>query len=76
MKSLKIIAWVLLIIGGINWGIVGLFPDYDLGNIIGQGLARVVYILVGISTIIVLSHKKRCNKCSVDHVGSPSTHGQ
>ncbi len=51
MKALNIPTLVLLIVGGLNWGLVGLF-DFDLvAAIFGAGsmLARIVYILVGIS---------------------------
>ena len=50
-NALDWIALVLLIIGGINWGLVGLM-DLDLvATLFGSGttLSRVVYILVGLS---------------------------
>ncbi len=49
------IALVLVIIGGLNWGLVGLF-DYNLvAMIFGDmsTLSRVVYDLVGLSAIYV-----------------------
>lgn len=53
MKALEWIPMVLLIIGGLNWGLVGLF-NFDLvaalfGN--GSPLSRVIYTLVGISAL-------------------------
>lgn len=54
MKTIDSIALILLIIGGINWLLVGLF-SFDLVAAIfgGQGaiLARIVYIIVGICAI-------------------------
>jgi uncharacterized membrane protein YuzA (DUF378 family) len=53
MKSLDIIVAILLVVGGINWGLVG-FADFDLvGAIFGQMtiLARVIYIVVGLSAL-------------------------
>lgn len=51
MKIINIIALLLLVIGGLNWGLVGLFEfnlvDFLFGN--GSILSRIVYILVGIS---------------------------
>jgi hypothetical protein len=48
------IAWALLIIGGINWGLVGLFR-FDLVAAVfggaGSALSRIVYTLVGVSAI-------------------------
>ena len=54
MHMLNIVTLVLIIIGGLNWLLVGLF-QYDLVAALfgGQGatLARVIYVLVGVSTI-------------------------
>jgi uncharacterized membrane protein YuzA (DUF378 family) len=51
------ITWILLIIGGINWLLVGLF-QYDLvaaitGNAFGEvsALRAFIYILVGLSAL-------------------------
>lgn len=58
MFVVDIIALVLLIIGGLNWGLVGIF-QFDLVSWIfgGQGamLARIVYTLVGISALWCIS---------------------
>ena len=53
MKILEIIALTLLIIGGLNWGLVGLF-DLDLvSTLFGASIiTKVVYILVGICALI------------------------
>ena len=54
MHILNIITLLLIIIGGLNWLLVGLF-QYDLvADLFGGqdgGLARVIYILVGISAL-------------------------
>lgn len=59
MRRLNAVDWialVLLVIGGINWGLVGLF-QFDLVAAIfggsGSVLARIVYVLVGISAVFV-----------------------
>jgi len=47
------IAFVLLVIGGLNWGLVGLF-NYDLvASLFGAGsvIANVIYVLVGVSAL-------------------------
>jgi uncharacterized protein len=52
-NGLDWIAQILLIIGGVNWGLVGLF-DLDLvAMLFGQGslISRIVYILVGLSAL-------------------------
>lgn len=53
MRAINLITLLLVIVGGLNWGLVGLF-DFDLvAAIFGQGsaLARLVYILVGVSAV-------------------------
>jgi uncharacterized membrane protein YuzA (DUF378 family) len=63
MKNISPIVWislVLLVIGGINWGLVGLF-EFDLvaamaGKDFGETttITRVVYTLVGASAFLTL----------------------
>lgn len=57
MKALDIIALVLLIVGGLNWLLVGLF-EFDLVASIFGGqdaiLSKVIYILVGLSALYCL----------------------
>ena len=53
MKALNLITLTLLIIGGLNWGLVGAF-EFDLvAAIFGEGsaLSRLVYILVALSPL-------------------------
>jgi uncharacterized membrane protein YuzA (DUF378 family) len=59
MRRLNALDWIalaILVIGGLNWALVGLF-NYDLvANIFGGQTAlgsRIVYILVGLSAIYV-----------------------
>jgi len=55
MKALYIIALVLLVVGGLNWGLVGLFKFDLVAAILGNMsmLSRVVYSLVGLSAVIL-----------------------
>ena len=56
MTVLDWIALILLIIGGINWGLIGFF-DYNLvAAIFGDMtvVTRVIYDLVGISAIYMI----------------------
>lgn len=57
MKRFYWIALVLLVIGGLNWLLVGLF-NFDLvAAIFGEmtAMSRIIYTLVGISAIVVLA---------------------
>ena len=52
MKAIKWIATLLIVIGAINWGLVGAFSFNLVQAIFGMGtLADIIYILVGISGI-------------------------
>ncbi len=52
------IALILSIIGGLNWGLVGIF-QFDLVAFIGGGqtgiISRIIYILVGLAAIWCIS---------------------
>jgi len=53
MKTVDVIVAVLLVIGGLNWGLVGT-AHFDLvATIFGAGsvLARAVYVLVGVAAV-------------------------
>jgi uncharacterized membrane protein YuzA (DUF378 family) len=58
MRAVSVISLVLLIVGGLNWGLVGLF-QFDLVAAIfgGQGsiLARIVYVLVGVAAVLSIA---------------------
>jgi uncharacterized membrane protein YuzA (DUF378 family) len=65
MKIHKV-AFVLLIIGGLNWLLVGVVAGWDLANYIGATAARVVYILVGLSALYeIFTHKGNCKCCDM-----------
>ena len=53
MKSIDVIVAVLLVVGGLNWGLVGLMSFDLVGSVFGSMSAssRVVYIVVGLSAI-------------------------
>jgi uncharacterized membrane protein YuzA (DUF378 family) len=65
MKVLHVISWVLLVIGGLNWGLVGLGMffggDWNLVHLILGSvpmLEALVYVLVGIATLWLLFTKR------------------
>lgn len=64
MKTLNVIALVLVVVGGLNWGLVALF-NFDLvAAIFGDMsvLSRIVYALVGLSAIIVAANLPKFTK--------------
>ena len=56
MKLLNPVTLVLVIVGGINWGLVGLFDWNLVAALLGDGsaLSRIVYALVGVSALYQL----------------------
>ena len=51
MKVIDIIALILVVIGAVNWGLIGLFGLDLVATIFGSMsiVSRIIYILVGIS---------------------------
>ncbi len=59
MNTLRKIALALVIVGAINWGLIGLFRFDLVAAIFGgqtAGLSRLIYTLVGLSGLICLSY--------------------
>lgn len=64
MKKLKGLDWlvvILLIIGGINWGLIGLFNFNLVSVVFGEMslFSRIVYVLVGLSGVYFLYIAKK-----------------
>lgn len=60
-KQLDVIALLLVIVGALNWGLVGLF-EFDLvAELVGETfgavnvVSRIVYVLVAISGLYLVS---------------------
>jgi uncharacterized membrane protein YuzA (DUF378 family) len=66
MSAVDYIAMALLIIGGLNWGMVGLFDIDVVASLFGPAspLSRVIYVMVGIAALysIYLSAKMATTK--------------
>jgi uncharacterized protein len=64
-KVLHMVTFLLLIVGGLNWLLIGA-ADFNLvTTLFGDStLTKVVYILVGLSAVYeLLTHKKHCMMC-------------
>lgn len=74
MKAIHIISWVLIIIGALNWGLVGLGELSGVPggwNVVDMLLnswptvEQLVYVLVGLAGLWELfMHRKQCKTCS------------
>jgi len=60
------IAFILVIIGGLNWLLLGLI-GWDIGELfggMGALVSRIIYILVGLAALYeIFTHKNRCKEC-------------
>lgn len=61
--KLHSIAWTLLIIGGLNWLLIGLF-NWGVADLVGPDIARIIYIIVGVATVYELVTCKSKKKWS------------
>lgn len=64
-KALHMVTFILLVVGGLNWLLIGAFDFNLVTTILGEGnLTKAVYILVGLSAVYeLLTHKKSCMMC-------------
>ena len=68
MKSLHMVAFTLVIIGALNWGLLGLFGFNLVNQLLGMwpSVESLVYILVGLSAVyIALTHMNDCMMCDM-----------
>lgn len=59
MKALRVIAMLLMVIGSLNWGLVGFF-QYNLVSDLFGGFARVIFALVGLAGLYGISMLCKC----------------
>lgn len=64
MNFLKYTAYVLVLIGALNWGLIGLFGFDLVAAIFGDMtlISRIIYSLVGVSAIITALTMHGCKK--------------
>lgn len=72
MKTLHIVAFILVVVGGINWLLLAL-TGWEVGQLFGgmDAIAsKAIYVLVGLSAIyLAATHRKDCRACAA---GSPT----
>ncbi len=74
-KKCSIFGWICLIltvIGGINWGLVGIFGYNLVYHLVGTwpAVERIIYIVVGVASIILifLAGSKCLGRCKTGQV--------
>ncbi len=66
MKAVHIVSFILLVVGGLNWGLVGAGVGDVVTKFLGESIANVVFILVGLAAVVeIATHKKSCKACDV-----------
>lgn len=62
MNFLRYMAYALVLVGAINWGLIGLFDFNLVSTIFGEMtiLSRIIYILVGLSAIATAFLLPKC----------------
>jgi len=67
MKGLHMAAFILLVVGGLNWLALAIF-GWEIGQLFGGSdalVSKIIYILVGAAAIYeIATHKKNCRACS------------
>lgn len=64
MRVFDIIAWILLVVGGLNWGLVAL--NYNVVEMMfgaGTLFTKIVYGLVGVAAVYAIVRKLFCTSC-------------
>lgn len=78
MKALHMVGFILLVVGGLNWGLVGLGwwlggTDWNVVHMVLGSWPMVeglLYVLVGLSAVwMVVNHKNECRVCSAGGSG-------
>ena len=62
-NPVDLVALILVIVGGLNWGLIGLL-DFNLVDAIfgvGSTLSRIVYILVGLAALYTIYFATRAD---------------
>lgn len=66
MKMLHMAAFLLTVVGALNWGLVGLFNFNLVTALLGSvpTVEKIVYVLVGLSAVYLLvTHRADCKVC-------------
>ncbi len=67
MKALHMVAFILLVVGGLNWGVFAL-TGWEVGQLFGgmeAMVSKVIYVLVGLSAVyLAATHMSDCKACA------------
>lgn len=67
MKIIHAVAFLLVIVGALNWGALAL-TGWEVGQLFGgmdETVSKVIYVLVALSGLyLAATHKKDCKTCA------------
>ncbi len=74
LKTMDMFVWILLTIGGLNWGLMGFFNFNIVPAIFGEGsvFIRLVYGLVGLAGLYEVASIKAISRRWKMHFGTPA----
>lgn len=65
MDKLHKVAYILLVVGGLNWGMIGFFDINVINNIFSDDLSRIIYSFVGVASLVGLYSVMTMNRRAV-----------
>lgn len=79
-KKIHMAAFLLLVIGGLNWLLLGVF-QWEIGALFGGSeaiISRLIYVLIGLAAVYeIATHKGNCRSCetkgSAESTGSAAS---
>ncbi len=77
-KGIHMITFILLAVGGLNWGLLAV-TGWEIGELfggMGAMVSKVIYILVGLSAVYEIAmHSKQCKMCNPEGGNMPGQSG-
>ncbi len=71
IKRLEPVALVVMVLGALNWGVVGLFEENVIANVFGTGtFTDALYVIVGVAGLIYVPRMLEAL-----HIGTPHPRG-
>ena len=67
MKNLHMLAFPLMVVGALNWGLVGLLNFNLVESLLGSWplVVKIVYLAVGAAAVhVLIYHKEDCKTCA------------
>jgi len=69
LTFLKVFAYIMVLLGAINWGLIGIFNFNLVSLLFGDMtvLSRIIYITVGVSAVVYALTRESCD-CRYENI--------